>query len=528
MQPIRIPYDATGRYAPIVLDHLSGAGGILEFRTHPPTLEGLRAAATERTFDADTRAVLVAALRRQYGDIVLTSAVRDNLAALERSDALTVVTGHQLCLFGGPMYLPFKILNVVRLARQLTDALHRPVVPVFWMASEDHDREEIDHVWMGATRVRWPGRAGGAVGRMPLTDIDAVLRALEPHLGTGDHADALRDLLYACYRPDRTLADATRRFIHGLFGRFGLLIIDGDDAALKQLVTPLFRTELLDNVAQRAVAYADERLGARYGVQAHVREVNLFHLRKGHRSRIVLEDDNFRVLDNGPVLGLDELLRSVEQRPEEFSPNVLLRPVYQETILPNIAYVGGGGELAYWLQLRWLFQAVRVPMPVVLLRTSAGFISSKHMQQWKGMGLGLEELFADADQVKARVAARDAGFSTTVEVERGTLAAFYAALADKAAAADDTLRASVEARAKAADKGMVRIGKSLVRAAKRKEAVTLQRIDAVQAAMFPLGGLQERRASILPLLAVHGVSFLDELLAHLDPLQPCFTVLVEG
>jgi bacillithiol biosynthesis cysteine-adding enzyme BshC len=360
---------------------------------------------------------------------------------------------------------------------------------------------------------------------MNLQDIDAVLQQAVEALGPGVHAGEMRDLLYACYRPDRTLAEATRRFVHALFGRFGLLIVDGDDPSLKQLFAPLMQEELLNQVAERSVAYATAKLDGKYKVQAHAREINLFHTRPGHRSRIVQEDDHYQVLQGGPRWTAEQLLDAVAAHPEDFSPNVLMRPLYQECILPNIAYVGGGGELAYWLQLRWLFQAFSVPMPAVLLRTSAALLGAKPLRQWQAMGLSTEDLFVPLNEQKARIAVRDAGFDVALDAERNALLRFYADLETKAGEADPTLKAAVQARSKAAFIGLDRIGKGMVRAAKHKEATTLARMDAVHAALFPGGGLQERRENILPLLAAHGTGFLDELLEHLDPLEASFTLL---
>jgi len=213
--------------------------------------------------------------------------------------------------------------------------------------------------------------------------------------------------------------------------------------------------------------------------------------------------------------------------PERFSPNVLMRPLYQENILPNIAYIGGGGELAYWLQLRWLFQAVQVPMPVLLLRTSAGFLSTKRMDQWQALGLSVTELFAEQGPLRSRIAASRVSFRTTFTDERITLEALYDAIERVAVSADATLHGAVEARRVAAIKGVERLEKSLSRAAKRHEAEVLQRMEAVHAELFPGGGLQERRENILPQLAVRGESFLADLMVKLDPLDARFTVLVE-
>lgn len=527
MRSLHLPYPATRRFSTMVLDHVAGNEGTRDLSTYTPDLAGLQEAAQQRTFPEGHREALVAALHRQYDGVKVTDAVNDNLLALADPRTLTVTTGHQLCLFTGPLYVPFKILNVVRLARRLTTVLERPVVPVFWMATEDHDRDEIDHAWFADAKVHWPGEATGAVGRMPLTGIDQVVDQACELLGTSSSADEVRRLVRDCYRPGHTLAQATRLFANTLFGRLGLVCLDGDDPELKKLFAPVMEEELLNQVTHRTVTYANEKIKGRYAEQAHVREINLFHLRPGARSRIVQEGDRYRVLDGGPVFSADELMEEVRQRPETFSPNVLLRPVYQETVLPNIAYVGGGGELAYWLQLRWLFQGLRVPMPVLLLRTSAAFITEKHLRQWNEAGLKDDDLFAPMEEATAMAATCNASFITDMVKERDALDALYKALEERAAQADPTLRAAVEGRRVKAAHGLEAIGKALVRAAKQEQEVLVRRIGNVHAALFPGGGLQERRQNILPLLAVRGTAFLDELLDHLDPLDPRFTLIVE-
>lgn len=527
MERIPVPYPATQRFTPLVNDYLLGAEALREHRVHAPDLDGLRAAAGARRFDTGSRLALTEALRRQYQGLELHEAVQANLNALEREDALTVTTGHQLCLFTGPLYVPFKLLNTIRLARTLSVELGRPVVPVFWMATEDHDRAEIDHAWLGTHKVQWPGEAHGPVGRMILDGIGPVLDEVAAHLGPGADAGHINALLRDSYQPGRTLAEATRHFVNALFGRFGLVILDGDEPALKRLFAPIMQEELVNQIASRTVSYANAKLEGHYTTQAHARDINLFHLREGHRSRITLDGARFQVLDGGPSWSLDEAMVQLHLRPQDFSPNVLLRPVYQEVVLPNIAYIGGGGELAYWMQLRWLFQGVQVPMPAVLLRTSAAFLSAKHMRQWHELGLATEDLFAPLEPTKARIAIAKASFSTEVEVERERLNALYDVLLERASKADPTLKGAVEARRTRAMKDLDRLGQGFVRAAKREQETALQRMERAHEDLFPNGGLQERRDNILPMLAAKGIGLLDELLEQLDPLDPHFSLLVE-
>lgn len=527
MEVHRIPYAGTGRFSAAVLDHLSSAPFIREFLPLSPDLAGIRAAAASRTFPSAHRAVLVAALERQHAGITIHSAVRSNLQRLQQEATLTVTTGHQLCLFTGPLYVPYKILNAIRLASDAEKALGRAIVPVFWMASEDHDAAEIDHAVVNGQAIQWSGNGGGPVGRMLLSGITKQVEEVVKAMGPGVDAARLTDLLRTCYTEDKTLAEATRLFIHALFGHHGLVIVDGDDPELKRLFLPVIQEELINQVAQRTVSYANDRIKERYPIQAHAREINLFHLRPGHRSRIVTDGDHYQALDGGPRWTLDELLVQTQLRPQDFSPNVLLRPIYQETILPNIAYVGGGGELAYWLQLRWLFQGLRVPMPVFFLRTSAGSISAKHLRQWNELGLNGAALFAPLDPLRTKLVKERTQHPVDLAQERSRLMDVYREIVQRASSADTTLKGATEARRAQALRGLDRLEAAMLRAAKRDQEVLVRRMDAIHGALFPNGGLQERRDNILPALASKGLLYLERLLEVLDPMEPHFTLIVE-
>ncbi len=520
-----LSYAETGRFTPLVLDYLAGDPFLEEFWSYAPTMAGLHAAAKDRSFQEEHRAALCSALERQYAGMVLDATVRANLDQLRDPRSLTVTTGHQLCLFTGPLYVPFKLLNTVRLARTLTAELKRPVVPIFWMASEDHDRAEIDHAVVNGERIHWPGEAGGPVGRMRLDGIEPVIAELGRALGAG--SEDLMAIVRRCYRTEHTLAQATRLFVNDVFGRFGIVILDGDDPELKRLFAPVMQSELLNGIAERCVAYADSRLKERYSVQAHTRPINLFHLRPGHRSRIELVDDHYQVLDSGPRFSLDELLADLELHPENYSPNVVMRPLYQETVLPNIAYIGGGGEVAYWMQLKWLFQGVQLPMPVVMLRTSAAFLSAKENKLRDQLHLAIGDLFLPTNALRDKVAQASSGIGTSVDREQAELDAFFKVLGARAAEVDPTLTASVEASKVRAMRMVKNIGDKMDRALRRRERVQLERLQHLLDALFPKGGLQERRDNFLSRYATEGAVFLDGLLATLDPLDPRFSVLEE-
>lgn len=524
MERIAINYRDTGRFAPLVTDYLDNAPWLRPLHMFRPDRQGIRDAMRQRAFPDAQRAALVEALRRQYAGLDISGATRRNIELLARQGTCTVTTGHQLCLFTGPLYVPFKVLNVLRIARELGSE-QQPLVPVFWMASEDHDLAEVDHAWVNGREVRWAAKAGGPVGRMRLECIGDALAQVEAALLPARCRPELWDALHAAYAPGATLAQATRRFLDHLFGRHGLVIIDGDDPVLKQALVPIARRELLEGVVEGEVHRADQVLAQRYPIQVHARAVNLFHLGAGRRSRVERDGNGFRVLDGGPRYDRDTMLAELEARPGDLSPNVLLRPLYQEAVLPNAAYVGGGGEVAYWLQLRHLFDAFAMPMPPVVLRTSAALLQQKQARHWRALGLEMSDLFRSPDAVHAQLARAHGGVRTDLSAERAALQRVHAELALHMAAVDPTLEAAARAREKRALDGIDALEAKLLRAAKRRVGDQWRQADRVLAAFLP-AGLQERRNNILPLLNEHGPALLDELLEQLDPFDTRFSVLI--
>lgn len=523
MRRIVLPYTDTVRPSTLVADLLEDAPALHPFRQFGFHAAGLQEALAARAFPAAHRMALADALRRQYGALDRPQAVQDNLDRLARSGTLTVTTGHQLCLFGGPLFVLLKVLNAVRLARDLSTEA-RPVVPVFWMATEDHDLAEVDHVLLRGQRVQWAAQAGGPVGRMPLTGIATALQQAEQLLGP--QADSVRRLLRQAYAPHHTLAGATRILMNGLFGHLGLVVLDGDDPVLKALFAPVMREELLHGLMARTVAYAEDRFPEGYHAQAHARPINLFHLGQGSRARIAPDGDGLQVLEGGPRWTMDEALHELETRPEDFSPNVLMRPLYQETVLPNVAYVGGGGELAYWMQLRWAFQAVQLPMPVTVLRSSAVFLPEGDAERLAAMDLALEDLFADRHAVERRLAERDAPFPTRLQEEREALGTVFRALALRTAAAGPTFVRSAASAEQRAQHGLERLEQRLLREARHRSAVLLRRYGALREAVLPGGVLAERREGFLVPLADHGTSLTDRMTDVLDPLEKKFSVFL--
>ena len=422
-------------------DYLAGIGAQSEMAlsAYPHTFEGaVRALNYRRVVPFPHREVMVEAFREGYrrAGIVPNELQERSLIALS-FDGFTVTTGHQCVLFGGPQYVMSKALTTCRLAEDLADRVMLPVVPVFWLASEDHDWDEARSVQlrgntvMASAPTEW---TQGPVGRIPLEAVQIDWGEVEESLGAHPLAEEFTQRLKAAFLgPDEathhTWAQASFRLINELMAPFGGLVLEPDQPALKELFREVMVDELTHGRVTDILKGPLREFERHYKVQAHPRPVNLFALLEGKRVRI------------------DETLTQEEAQafaPESLSPGVLMRPLYQETILPNVAYVGGPSEIAYWLELKPLFAHYGLPMPMVCLRNMVMMVEEELDRKADRLGLTLEDLLLQEPTLLERATVAQApypGFESvrqTIENQRTTLI-------ESAGSIDFTLKASAEA-----------------------------------------------------------------------------------
>src|SRR5690606_19297596 len=296
---------------------------------------------------------------------------------LADSQTYTVTTGHQLNLFTGPVFFIYKILQTIKLADHLNQTFpEQRTVPVFWMATEDHDFDEINHFNTRGNYYETKAEAGGAVGRIQ-PDDHFFIAEFEKEFTDSVYGTELILMMKRAYKKGNSLAQSTRILVHELFADYGLLVIDGDDADLKSQMKAIFRGELLNRDLFETTKPTVSQLTERYGkVQVNPREINLFYL-SDMRGRRELDGEKYIIIDKNISFSKDEILTELENHPEKFSANALMRPVYQETVLPNIAYIGGNAEIMYWLELKLYFEKLALPFPVLIPRNSMLFVSAK-------------------------------------------------------------------------------------------------------------------------------------------------------
>ena len=487
-------------YTPLMQQLLQDDPALEPFHKGLASTASATHAASKRatSFSQSKRKILVEALHKQYEHLNPDDRTRTQIDVLLAPNTVTITTGHQLNLFTGPLYFWYKILDVINeaAAMQQADAKHQ-YVPVFWMASEDHDFEEINHFFLGEQKVRWEAAAAGAVGRMSTTGLDAVLEELTPYWNNTDQGKELLALFAACYLQEGTLAKATRRLVHQLFGAAGIVVVDGDDATLKSLFVPVLKAEVGEQITHKAVMQTNtalKKVVKDFKPQINPREINIFYLFDDKRLRITSAANLFGTTENPAKWTLESLREEIQKHPERFSPNALMRPLYQECVLPNIAYVGGGGELAYWLQLKTAFDTFDIPYPLLQHRTTVLLMSEKQVKKCNKLNLPIADLFlptaAFINKRVRQISDIDIDFSSQRELLKDNFKTFHRL----ASQTDKSFLGAVEAQEKKQLKGLDKLENRLLKAQRKKLQDEVVRATDIRNDLFPNNRLQERTA----------------------------------
>lgn len=508
MELTNLPYQTTNSYSKLLIDYVNEDNKLNPFVNHFPSLSNFKKQITEKKNHTVDRGVLVKVLKEQNFEFPLTIASTRNINLLQSEETFTVTTGHQLCLFTGPLYFIYKIVSTINLAEQLKVKYpQNNFVPTFWMATEDHDFQEVNHINLFGKKIVWDTKETGSVGDMSLDSFESVLVELKEVLGEIENAKKLVSLFENAYLKHKNLADATRFLVNEIFGKFGLVIIDGDDKKLKQKFVPIIKKDVLQNGFVTAIKQNSKSLAKDYKVQAFVRDINFFKLTKGNRQLI-----------KGEIAQKD-----IEENPENFSPNVLLRPLYQEIILPNIAYIGGGAEVAYWMQLKTAFKQENIPFPILVLRNSAMLIDAKQKQKIESLGFEIKDLFSAIDELKKQYVLSNSKNDITLDIEKRELEELYNKILLKMN--DKSLQASVNASHQKQLKSFEKLEQKLIRLEKKKYENALNTISKLKQQLFPENSLQERFDNFIPFYLKEGENFIEMLKDNFDPLDTNFVVL---
>lgn len=517
MQKTHIELKDTGYFSSLFLDYLNEEKSLQSFYTHPYKKESFDK--VDVPFSKENREILVKELRKQYSNLSLHKEVNSNIESLLHENTFTITTGHQLSLFTGPLFFVYKILQVIRITEELNkENTGKHYVPVFWMASEDHDFEEIQSVSVSGQDYCWESQQSGAVGRFKIDDAFRVFAECLP-----------KDLTTykEFYLQSENLAEATRALINHLFEKYGLVILDADSRALKSLFKEQIKAEVCTRKTNDLVEKASDNLRALgYKTQIFPREINLFYLQDSNRSRIIYKNTNeYHVVSTGQTFTETELLSEIENHPEKFSPNVVLRPVYQQFILPNVGYCGGPAEIAYWLQLKSAFEYYKATFPVLIPRAYGLIVNGTTKKKIDKMNLIIQDFFLKENDFERFLKESKSGIDFGFSNEKQLL---------------DQLEESYKAKAEGAGKGAVskvvrefkELGKtfySIERDIKRTYEAALEdelnRAMKIKQVLFPKNGLQERSENVFSFW-INDPLIIDKLHQNIDPFDVKFNVFI--
>lgn len=534
-----ISFPETNYFLPLVCDYLEEKKEVRPFYHRFPNLKNFKLQIQEKAASfngensrgAGKREVLVKILQKQYEGLEISETTRGHIASLSKENTFTITTGHQLNLFTGPLYFLYKIISTINLTRQLKETYPEfNFVPVYWMATEDHDFEEINFFNLHGKKFQWnppaSKKTGGAVGQIPTEGLEEVFNLFSSEIGSSTNAEKLKSLFRKAYLQHSNLTDATRYLANELFREQGLVIIDAHERQLKQFFIPYMKEELLRQNSYATAVPRAEALGKLgYTVQVNPREINLFYLNEGLRERIKVRNGRYFVNDTDIEWGRDEILDLLEKEPEKFSPNVILRPLYEEVILPNLCYIGGGGELAYWFELKDYFEAVNIPFPILLLRNSALIQTDKQDEKRRKLNISNKELFLKQHELINKKVRQISNIDIDFSPQREHLVEQFRQMYELAEKTDPTFLGAVKAQEVKQLKGLEKLEKRLLKAQKRKLEDEVTRITALQNELFPNQSLQERHDNFSEFYLEYGDAFIAELFKELQPLDHNFKII---
>lgn len=512
----------TGFLPPLVKDYLGRDENVKQLYSYYPELENFKHAIANKQTNNINREALVAVLRKQYEKLHASDFVNEHIAALLSPNTFTITAAHQPVLFTGPLFNIYKISSAINLAKQLKAAYPDfNFVPVFWMGSEDHDMDELNNTTVSGKRYEWSAGTSGAVGRLNTSILQQALEEVKSAIG---ESIAIRIIEEATAKCDN-IAQFTQYVINEVFKPHGLVVINQDDATLKALFKSVIADEVFNNRATQILADNIAYIEQHYKVQAKPRDINFFHLGEQYRERVIWDEAKASyVVNNQPIsFTKQELQREIELHPEHFSPNVFFRPLYQEMVLPNIAFVGGAGELSYWLELKPLFEHYKVSFPVLVMRSMAAIVAPSAITKLQKLDMQLPQFFKDVDLLVNEYVKEQAGSATSLSEQRAQVENMYEAISKKAEAVDTTLVQSVAAEKQKALTVLDNLEGKMLKAEKRKQETSVNQIRTVHGSLFPNGSLQERVENFIPF---YTPTFIEQCVETFNPLKQQFYIFV--
>lgn len=497
------------------------------FMAFESNIESFEQAIHDRANYPVDRDLLTRVIKEQYASFREAEKVMANVELLVKDNSFTIITAHQPSLFTGPLYYIHKIFSAINLAERLDKEYpDYKFVPVFVTGGEDHDFDEINKTHIFNRTITWQQDKGGSVGRLSIESLAPVIEELKEILSDKETGNQIKTWIDDAFTHSKTYGEFAQRLTHNIFKQYGLVVLNMDHKDMKKAFIPIMAKEIVKRPSQRLVNESQAQIEALgYSAQAHVREINLFYLMDGARERLLFEDGVYKVNNTDIAWSESEILQELKDHPDQFSPNVVMRPLYQESILPNLAYVGGGGELAYWLERKSQFAHFEVFYPMLVRRASVKIISKSQSKAMDKLGIDIKGLFDKEDKLINQYLQK----ATTVELdlssEQMAIQNIFNDIALKAKAIDPTLEKKILAEGSKQTKVIDQLKSRIKRTLKAQEDTQVAKIRNLKSKLFPNLGLQERHDNFFQYYDMLGSDLMELLKSNIDALQKGFMVV---
>jgi bacillithiol synthase len=523
----QIPYKKTNFFSKIVVDFLDNSTNLHPFYNHQYVNNGLVNTIIEKQKNYNNRTKMVAYFKEIYSNKKPTTKQIENLRLLEKNNCFTITTAHQPNIFTGPLYFIFKIIHAIKLANDLSNChSNYNFVPVYFMGSEDADLDELGTIAIQQKKISWKTNQTGAVGRMLVDDnFLTLITEIEQQIAVNEYGNELVSLFKHCYTKGETIANCTTTLVNTLFGKYGLLVFLPDSKNCKQLMVDVFEKELLEQFSIKNVVETNKDLSKHYKIQASGRDINLFYLINNNRERISFKNDRYEIENLNISFSTNEIINELKSYSERFSPNVILRPILQEKILPNLFFIGGGGELAYWLQLKKVFAAANVTYPLLMLRNSFILTDNHLFTKINKAFDSIELLFENETNIANNYVKKNSNKIVTLTTQIDQLYTIYNDIKTIATTIDATLETHVLKLLHQAKEKLLALEKKMTKAEKKKFDTQLQQMFAIKKQLFPNNNLQERTENFSYLYSIYGRKIIDKIYNNSQSISSDFCIV---
>jgi len=502
MKKETISFNDTGNFSKKFLNFITRGSK----EEHFPNEKNIIKAIGKVDFNNNKRRTLHSEIKSQYGSLEISDKLSENTDLILSDNTFTITTGHQLNVCTGPLYVIYKIISAIKLADRLSREYPKyNFVPVYWMASEDHDFDEIKSFYSMGKTLKWDIETSGPVGNINPKSFAQILEK-EP---------SIPSFFLEAYNSKDSLSEAVREYMNYLFGDKGLVVLDPNSKVFKESFVQIIEDDIISNSIYNIEKSSEIKS------DVLVRKINFFYQETSFRERIEKEKD-YKILSTQKTFDENKMRKLIHSSPENFSPNVITRCLFQQSILPNISYVGGPAEIVYWISFKKFFKNYNINYPVLIPRDFCLILSQKVQKIIEKYDFSSRDLFKSKHVLESKSIGAFEDDTKNFSKEIKIIKDAVGSLSSKFGDIDSTMKPHVMATGKKIDKTISQVERRYVNALKKNNADAISHIKFLCDNLNPINSIQERKENMI---TFYNSSFVDDLYKNLDPLDLNFKIL---